>query len=261
MLIGEFLDKSQANKNGWPHHVPIVITLQPIVHGSIERFPDSLGALEDQFVLRGISVVQSLCQEVRRLTPTEGCMRDLKGRCLLIFNIPIKRTQESSVERIDHRAFMILSDFTVLGEALGVLDGHTGKYCAIQIIGAEQNSQSESWKQLSVIPVDVKRQVTKDIARNASGISGVTADFRAILAGVGALGSTLADLWSREAWGEWTIVDPDHVEPHNPIRHIAKNCQIGLGKTEAVNQLLEYNFYPEYRHVEAISDSILNMDC
>lgn len=260
MLIGDFFDKSQAYKNGWPHHIPIVITLQPIIHAGIERFPDTLGAIEEQLLLRGISVVQSLCQEVRILTPTEGCDRNQKGRCLLIFNIPIKRTQESSVERIEHRAFMILSDFTVLGEALGVLDGHTGKYCAVQLIGVEQNSQSESWKQLSVIPVDVKRQVTKNIARKASGISGDTADFRAILTGVGALGSTLADLWSREAWGEWTIVDPDHVEPHNPIRHIAKNFQIGLGKAEAVKQLLEYNYYPKYRHVEAISDSILNMD-
>jgi integrative and conjugative element protein (TIGR02256 family) len=49
---------------------------------------------------------------------------------------------------------------------------------------------------------------------------------------VGALGSTLLDLWRRAGWGEWDAVDPDHLRPHNLIRHTTH--YLGRPKAEAV---------------------------
>jgi integrative and conjugative element protein (TIGR02256 family) len=260
VLIGRFVSKSHATQNNWPHYVPITISLPSVIHGGIERFPDTLGELEDQLLARGVSVYKHLCQEVRRLTPSEGLSRDPQGRLLLILNLPIRRTEGGTPEKIELRAFLIQSDFTAAGEALGLLYGHTGKYCAVQLLGTQLGNQSEPWRQLSIIPIDVKKQVTKDIAQKTSGVAAETADFSGILAGVGALGGVIADLWSREGWGTWTLIDPDHLKAHNIVRHIAKNRLVGTNKVEAVKLLLEANFFEGLSHIEAISDSVLNTD-
>jgi integrative and conjugative element protein (TIGR02256 family) len=260
VLIGNFVSKSHAIQNNWPHYVPITVSLPSVIHAGIERFPATLGDLEDQLSARGVSVYTHLCQEFRRLTPSGGLSRDPQGRTLLIFNLPIRRTEEGTPEKIELRAFLIQSDFTTVGEALGILDGHTGKYCAIQLLGTELGNQSKPWRQLSIIPIDVKKQVTKNIAQKTSGVAAETADFRGILAGVGALGGVIADLWSREGWGTWTLIDPDHLKAHNIVRHIAKNGLVGTNKVEAVKLLLEANFFEGLNQIEAISDSVLNTD-
>lgn len=46
-----------------------------------------------------------------------------------------------------------------------------------------------------------------------SAINPDEADFDGVLAGVGSLGVTLADIWLREGWGRWTYIDPDQLLP------------------------------------------------
>lgn len=261
VLIGEFVPKSEAYKNNGPRHVPIVVIFPPVVHGAVERFPNTLGELDDQLSARGISIFETICQEVRRLTPCEGIVRDTKGCSLLILKLSVKRTEYGPIEKVEYRAFWLRHDFSVLGEALGVLAKHAGKYFAVGIIGGVANDHySGSWRQIPVIPVEVKRQVTQEFARKASGVDEETSNFNGILAGAGALGGALADLWSREAWGKWTIVDHDYVEPHNVIRHVAKNFQVGTNKADATKCLLEANFFQGVSHVEAIKGSIVDLD-
>lgn len=259
-LIGEFVSKEDAKKNSFPSHAPIILSLPAITHGNIEFFPETLGGLEEQLYERGVSIFELICDEIKRLTTPEGLAHNDDRKILLIINIPIKRSIDGEIEKNDLLAFLILENLPMLGKSLGVLHKHESKYYVLQLIGDIANKTSEQWQKFAIHPVDIKTQITKEFARNASGIIKETADFDAILAGTGALGGVLADLWSREAWGKWTLVDPDQIEPHNIIRHIAKNCNIGMNKAIVAKHFLEANFFPGYSHVEAIPESILEID-
>ena len=38
-----------------------------------------------------------------------------------------------------------------------------------------------------------------------------------MLIGAGSLGSALMNLWTRSGWGHWTVLDKDHLKPHNLV--------------------------------------------
>jgi integrative and conjugative element protein (TIGR02256 family) len=113
----------------------------------------------------------------------------------------------------------------------------------------------EDWREIKILPIEVKTAVTKDFARIASDVDPQTADFKGVLAGVGALGSALAELWAKEHWGECCFIDPDLVKSHNTIRHIAKDIHIGSLKTDVVKNMVKINYQDNYYHAFSISKS------
>jgi integrative and conjugative element protein (TIGR02256 family) len=170
----------------------------------------------------------------------------------------VKRSVEAEPERYEIRAFLVMKDLSVLGEATGALTKYENKFYNAQIISNNPQPQNDEWKNLEIIPVDVKTAITKEFARNSSSVKSDSADFEGILAGVGALGSALAEIWAKEAWGQWTLIDPDYIKPHNIIRHIAKDSCIGHFKVDVVKNLMEWNYYNGQYSVAAIPDSVTN---
>ncbi|STJ18167.1 ThiF family [Escherichia coli] len=83
---------------------------------------------------------------------------------------------------------------------------------------------------ITLLPVEIRSAMKANNARDISAVDSESAAFRGILAGVGALGSTLADIWIRMGWGTWTFIDPDRLLPHNLSRHIGFDCHIGVSK-------------------------------
>ncbi|MBD4395321.1 hypothetical protein GUG97_23805, partial [Xanthomonas citri pv. citri] len=81
-----------------------------------------------------------------------------------------------------------------------------------------------------------------------SAVDGASASFYGILAGVGALGSALAEIWTRIGWGKWTFIDPDRLLPHNLSRHIGEDCYIGLYKPHIVQHLTQSIYPNEPKH-------------
>lgn len=81
-------------------------------------------------------------------------------------------------------------------------------------------------------------------------------EFKGVLAGLGALGSVLADLWVRQGWGQWTLIDPDRLMPHNLCRHIAFDTFVGLPKVNIMRDLAVAT-YPNWKRPHAINSSIL----
>ena len=79
-----------------------------------------------------------------------------------------------------------------------------------------------------------------------------------IMAGAGALGSEILDLWVRSGWGRWTVIDPDRVRPHNLARHRASEEHVGTSKATAVKKMADNLFRDQPSRVTAIVDSATN---
>ncbi|VVP15876.1 hypothetical protein PS900_03590 [Pseudomonas fluorescens] len=112
---------------------------------------------------------------------------------------------------------------------------------------------------MSLMPVEICSSMSAASARDLSAIDQDTASFKAVLAGVGALVSTLADIWVRSGWGQWTFVDPDQLLPHNLVRHVGFDGHVGQSKA-AVVQDLEKFIYPHEPVPTAIAKSIVDED-
>jgi integrative and conjugative element protein (TIGR02256 family) len=257
VLLGDFLQASQA-KNVQPTLTSIVLALQPVTHGTVERFPYDLGTLDRQFAARGATLFDLLCAEIKRIVGGEGVSKIADSQTLLILQIPIQRNDTTNVERSEYKAFYLNVNVGQLGEACGVLtDGKDGKFYKIPSLTGIA-SPFDAWRSIDIGPIEVTFSLTNATARQASGITVDTAEFSGVLAGVGALGSALADIWYREAWGTWTFVDPDYIKPHNLARHTTKHFQVGQFKANGVKQMVEETYFEDYAKAFAIVDSVTN---
>jgi integrative and conjugative element protein (TIGR02256 family) len=257
VFLGCFLQASKK-RNVQLELTCLVIALQPVTHGSIEPFPHDLGTLDKQFAARGTTLFNLLCTEIKRSVNGEGTPKTFDSKTLLILQIPVQRNDNSAVERNEYKAFCLNINLGQLGEACGVLtDGADGNYYNIPLFGADLSS-NDAWRSIDIEPIEIMFSLTRETARQASGITTDTAEFFGVLAGVGALGSSLADIWYREAWGTWMFVDIDYIKPHNLARHTAKHFQIGQFKANAAKQIVEETYYDGYAKASAIVDSVTN---
>jgi len=264
IMKGIFEPKATAQKKLFPETTPLFLTVTPVLHGNVEAFPNTLGELSDQLAARSIltqeSISVSLSEVLKAKIPDSGRAHNANGRCLVILLIPICRTPEGEPERFETRAYFLEEDVTTLGESLGELTKHNGKFFITPILNGVAQEKSTNWRTINIYPIEIGHAATKDFAREASGISPKAAIFKGVIGGVGALGSTLMDLWSKEAWGEWAVVDHDIVEAHNVVRHLAKDFHVGSYKVEAVQNMVEVTYYDDHYKVVAIPDKINNKD-
>lgn len=234
--------RAEANKHGVPQTVAIRVSVPAVVHGGIEPFASTLGELADSLAARGSNLQAPLQAEIARLVGSDGVAPVPSQACLLLVSVPTKRVAYGDVERIDVRGFQVPRDLRTLGVDVGALTAFavSGKFYAVTTLGAGKADalRPVEWRELPVVPVTVRESLTARRAREASGIGEDGADEKRVLAGVGALGSSLADLWSREAWGRWTLADPDFLQPHNLVRHLARDCHLGHYKVDVVKEIL-----------------------
>jgi len=47
----------------------------------------------------------------------------------------------------------------------------------------------------------------------------------------------MLNLWTRAGWGQWSVIDKDHVKPHNLVRHTAFSQHVGELKCDVVSEL------------------------
>jgi len=234
--------RAEAQRHGVPQTVAIRVSVGAVVHGGIEVFPATLGELSDSLAARGSVLLEPLRAEVAALVGSSGASAAPNQACLLLLSVPTKRSTDGEVERVDVRGFQIPCDLRSLGVDLGALSEvpSAGRHYPVTILGGGGAGipGAQCWRETQAIPVTVREPVTTEFARRASGVPEAGADDKCILAGVGALGSSLADLWSRETWGQWTLVDPDFLQPHNIVRHLARDCHIGHYKVDVVKDVL-----------------------
>ena len=253
----KFVDSKSKETSGLPNLEILTLNSPPVVHGQINFTPNLLGLLHDQYLERGFNLFESLYESIKNRSEG-GLTLKSDDRCLIIVNTPIKRTSDDSVETVYTNAFHTKVDITILGKATGVLqDGMDGKLYAVPILGDPAQWNTE-WRSLEILPIEVKPDVDRLSAQKQSGIEPVKSEFKGIIIGVGALGSAVSDIWTKEAWGEWIFVDHDILKSHNTIRHIARNSHVGHYKAEIVKYLVNDNFHPGIYNTSAIIEKAPN---
>lgn len=234
-IKGNFIETNLRDANKpQPFHLEILYT-EPVTHGRIEQIPKTLGELNTQFELRGSSFSNSLKDKIQKRVEGKGLKSSEKPLTLIILSIFLKRTSESKIEKVQSKGLIIHENLTVIGEKMGILDkNNQGIFYYIHEV-VKSGKSFEEWKKITIEPLEILNPFTKDLARKMSGIT--SNGPKGILAGAGALGSSLHNIWIRQGWGEWTVVDPDMVNPHNLARHTTLAYFIGRNKANVLFQL------------------------
>ncbi|ELQ3336638.1 hypothetical protein R2N21_006616, partial [Pseudomonas aeruginosa] len=185
----------------------------PVDSTSVVSAPETLGELENQLKAWGSELEQHLYEYVYEaisegVSPSAGI-----GEGILVL-VGVPRTRQGDSERMDVLGYMMRASLFELAQAFDMLGPREpeGHYLRIQLVGGGHGA---AWRSLELVPVEVRWELTAKAARDLSAISAEEPQFHAVLAGVGALGSALADLWIRQGWGNWTYIDPDRLMPHN----------------------------------------------
>ena len=244
ILVGRMTPVAEAAKVSDVFVQCITLALPPVVHGRIERIPDCLGDLHDQMESRGAHIGQAIKEKLQGLAGEAGISPSKSNFVLLVMRIPICRAQGESPEKVQVKGFIIHASLGELGVKLGALMPlHEGKYYRDLPIGIETPVTTTEWRDIRLEPLEILRPFTTELARRTSGITSTGP--RGVLAGVGAVGSVIASIWQREAWGQWRYIDPDLLKPHNLARHIGFEFQVGLRKVDVVEQLGAHILQPE----------------
>lgn len=226
--------QTKPNEHFLPYQA-LIVQLPGVENRPIQRPPSTLGGLSDQLVKLGSSLQPQLAQAVSEHVRAQGDRAsDAKERLLLLTCVP--RLRDGEEERLDIRGFLVVANDQELGTKLGVLaqarPGEKAFPFVSLALPADSDGADNSWRGIELLPVDVLFLPSRGQARQLSGIDPDSAEFRGVLAGVGSLGSLLADTWEREAWGRWDYLDPDTIAPHNVVRHEARIGQVGWAKVD-----------------------------
>ena len=226
----EAIQKDAPPKTGTV--APIVSALPPVVHGFVERDPRTLGQLVDILSRRGTDLISVLRTALQEPVGDAGVAASMEDKfTVILLHIPICRTEGDEPVGISHRAFVLLTGALELGVSIGVLMQHDKRYFK-DVLNVQPTTQ---WRSQELFPMDVLSRNDAAAARRQSGITDEGP--AGVLIGVGSLGSAMLNLWGRSGWGRWTVIDKDHIKPHNLSRHTAYAQHIGEPKATVVAML------------------------
>ena len=259
-LLGEFTDAESAHSDlSIPDNISV--TVNPILLNTILPLPYSLGELEEQLNKLGSSVCDKLKEKILSNINKEGInipAQDKDNYSLIFVNIPLLRTAGGSPERVHSLCYIAHISLASMGIKLDALykDPNSNKaYENHSLVGSTETLVDETIFDTVLEPLSVKLRVDSNFSRKVSGITDYQ-KFRGIIAGVGSLGGSIADIWSKVGWGDWTCIDDDTIEPHNTVRHIARDFHIGKPKAELVSYLMNSNREPHLANSRFINDKV-----
>lgn len=240
-------------------HVPVYVRADR-VHGLVDPLPLTLGDLVDRWEAHGVPLADRIISRLAALAG--GGLVDVPGQAvILILDIGITREPGGAVERREAMAFLVPQSVVSLAYAMGAVY----RQGFLHFTPSEPSATAAAdnavhWRPIKMFPFDAKVGLTRADARAQAGVEAAGAEGERVLIGTGSLGSALADIWGREGWGRWTFVDPDHVQPHNLVRHRAVYADLGQFKVEVVKELVDGAYPPGHVDSIAIPTSATTID-
>ena len=231
---------------------PLVVELPPALATRIDRYPATLGQLHDQLTARGSGLVAALKEDLAKIIPSSGLpLNDPNVTDVhLLLKVPVIAKQGAKPRRIDTNGFLVNGvNLARLAVDCGAAIDGTNKIAYASTSSAlladatgTVAQESDAWRIHKIEPLDVRIAYRAEDVREASGVPEENAEIQGVLAGLGALGSCMAELWSRTRWGNWAFVDNDVLLPHNLVRHIGKDVQIGWSKSDVAAWSAQMNW-------------------
>lgn len=226
-----FLQQRQANSAESPSIALVQLTLPPVVHGRIEHDPATLGGLDDMLKSRGVELLPALKDAISERVGEGGvAVQSDASATVILLHMPITRVKGGPTEQVARRGYVMTEGVLKLGAMSGTLFAHENKYFKEPSADFLSQPAQVAWRDVSITPMEVIRGLDREAARYQSGLTEMGP--RGTMVGAGALGATLLDLWTRSGWGQWTVVDHDHIKPHNLVRHPADQRFLGLPKED-----------------------------
>ena len=256
--LGYYVDANAATACGMKGIPTLRVNLPPVESSRVERFPATLGDLDQWVAIRGGSFFDELTKAIKQLiSVTDLSSNEQRPKCVLIL-LSVPRLRNGTVDKVDDLAYWVTCSLLHLGEACGLLfyDEYRGSWSPVELIG---QTLEERWKAISILPTQLRYKLDKPLIRSLSCLESADSDFEGVIAGVGALGSSMVETWTRESWGQWTLIDPDQAMPHNLARHIISDSAIGSPKVRAVKSILD-QIFPEQPPHMAIDASVVDED-
>lgn len=215
-----------------------IIDCPPIIQGSRTDIPSTLGAAADELAGRGVDLAAMLRDTLWQQIQANGeALKGASERFVVMLNMPVCRETGAPAERTQRLALLTAVGRLELGLRLGAYTRVDGRVFKDTPIGGRAPTEGE-WRSLLILPAAVLDAPSRKAFRALSATPNPGPD-AAILVGAGALGSELLNLWTRAGWGSWTIIDSDHVKPHNLARHAAFFNQVGQPKASACQALVD----------------------
>lgn len=235
---GTFFLKPMTDGNNAPTSLVslIELTLPPVVQGFVERDPTTLGELADLLAKRGSDLLPQLIAALSDGVGSQGVpVGAAESFAVILLHVPMVREAGGEVQRIARRSFLIQGDLRQLGVKSGALLLHDKRYFAEVQSSFLARVPATEWKSEPVFPMSVLQFPDGAAARQQSSLDAVGPS--GVLVGAGSLGSAMMNLWTRAGWGQWSVIDKDHIKPHNLIRHVAFADHVGELKCDVVAAL------------------------
>ncbi|ELS4492818.1 TPA: ThiF family adenylyltransferase [Klebsiella michiganensis] len=221
------------------HHITILT--KPIENSPVRYAPRNLEELDICFANENNSIKKDIIEWFKDNINDSGLKKE-QGIASTMLLLIIPRIRGGAVERYDKLAFFSPMSLCDLGVKIGaLLPSIDNENYYIDYFNDASAGHDKSFE-VGLDPVSVIIELDKIKIRKISKIENLNCEFKGVLAGVGALGSHLAELWARQCWGEWTYLDNDIILPHNLVRHISLEQHMGKNKASVVSSYIDCIF-------------------
>ena len=230
--------------------IAMVAKGKPQVHGILQASPTTLHELAAFLQKAQLDLIADLRHNLK--TWYELRPEIINCGLVIIADLPKVRNEGTKEESFDLWAFDTASSVRDVGIDLGVWASVPNSKDVGLLLEVDQTTLGRN------IPVRIMNVAVALTPALASVLNGVQPTSRKLVCvGVGALGSQIVNNLLRAGFGRWTLVDHDHLFPHNLARHALHGPSQGHPKATSLAKQLNELFTSE-RPVEALATDVLH---
>ena len=211
----------------------------PVIGGRVLSSPSTLNELYKTIPDGLVPFKSTVEEDIKSLVSTQGISKpEGSGFTIFIVQIPITRSEGSTVERNQIQGFLSNESPIEIGLKANLLFEAPNDH-KIYVNNTISSEEESVVPEVELLPIEILKSNSKKDYLDQSGKTNTGG--KHVLIGLGALGGTLFEVWNRSGWGHWTLIDKDHIKPHNLTRHILDMTYLGTNKAQAFYHRANYS--------------------
>lgn len=242
------LPQAQWTEKQAPDFVLTPFLAAPIEHGVITHQPSNLLQLHEFCQNASFDLVKALRERIRAWKTAKNPQNLTTSKLVLCLIFPKVRHANGQVESREIWLFATRTSLLQVGVAVGILEVKSG---LAGLIIPEIQPQIAALGKVEIFPM--RPTFVLDTA-SAATLNGTAPNKTRILAiGLGAVGSHVFDNLLKSGFGSWTLLDKDHLLPHNCARHVLDASALTMPKAEAM-RIRASNIVPDLPVTAIVAD-------